>query len=161
MATANRRHREYTIEEFESTFHCSICQDDISSNEAVVVGRCGHVHCRNCWNDWLDTRYQKLTHDIHMLLPIICPSCRGATTRSDGRAVDFRAAAVDEDKDIETMLKETDKINTRNEAMKEEMATIKREIKRLNELAAAWKGHIDEIEEVLERMDVTDEARPN
>lgn len=50
---------------------CPICQDSLNMYHTVLLGRCGHMFCEECWERFKEDHIKN-----HGMTPPKCPSCR-------------------------------------------------------------------------------------
>ncbi|KAG8733495.1 hypothetical protein FRC10_012323 [Ceratobasidium sp. 414] len=106
-----------------------------------------------CWDGWMNKQFGPEKDGIQVMEGrVTCPSCREIGVTLLGRPVALHVAPVDESKEIQGMCEQLEKFEPHQKAIEEEMVTIANEIKQWEQHAAEWHGHINKIEDTLERF---------
>ncbi|KAG9095517.1 hypothetical protein FRC06_009708 [Ceratobasidium sp. 370] len=138
----------------EEVLNCWLSDSLACSHTDLIYVAKGHVHCKQCWDRWMDRQFGPETNGVQVMEgSITCPACREVSATPCGRPVALYAAPVGESEKVEDMLKQIEVFESRQGAIAQEMARIADDIKQWEQHAAEWSGHIDKVEDALKRLD--------
>ena len=87
---ALQEHRRLLQEESRvPLFHCDICMEEYRMDFAAPVASCGHVICRGCMKEHVQSQVDQSTW------PIRCPMCVADHTRTQEHGGEYRSAPLD------------------------------------------------------------------